>query len=88
MSYVAVDDVRATFDRALALDASPIAPPMDVPGVGSIAIIKDPTGAVIALARLDPHPGTSPALRPSVSEDDLRHRLSRPVTVRPEIVDA
>lgn len=33
--------------------------PMDIPGVGRIAILQDPTGAWIAVARFDQHPGTS-----------------------------
>jgi len=60
MTYVAVDDVDATAERAKSLGGSVVAPPMDVPNVGRMAVLKDPTGAVISIARFDQHPGTSP----------------------------
>lgn len=48
MSYVAVDDVDATTSKAGELGATVIRPPMDIPGVGRMSVIKDPTGAVFA----------------------------------------
>ena len=47
MSYLAVDDVDARVDKAKAAGASLIKPAFDVPGVGRIAILKEPGGAVI-----------------------------------------
>ena len=48
MSYVMVDDVDATTKKAEDLGATITRPPMDVPGVGRMSIIQDPTGAHIA----------------------------------------
>lgn len=47
MSYIAVDDVDARVDKAKAAGASVIKPVFDVPGVGRIAVLKEPGGAVI-----------------------------------------
>ena len=44
-AYVAVDDVDARVKRAEAAGAELMRPSIDVPGVGRIAILKDPTGA-------------------------------------------
>ena len=51
MSYVAVDDVDANAKLATELGATIIRGPMDVPNVGRICIIQDPTGAMIATFR-------------------------------------
>jgi predicted enzyme related to lactoylglutathione lyase len=48
MSYVAVDDVDENTKLAVDLGATVIRGPMDIPGVGRIAILQDPTGAMIA----------------------------------------
>jgi predicted enzyme related to lactoylglutathione lyase len=47
MPYLAVDDVDARLKVATASGASVIRPPFDVPGVGRIAILHQPGGAVI-----------------------------------------
>jgi uncharacterized protein len=47
MSYLAVDDVDARVNKATAAGATVVRPPFDVPGVGRIAIMKEPGGAVI-----------------------------------------
>jgi predicted enzyme related to lactoylglutathione lyase len=49
MNYVFVDDVDASTDKALALGAGVTRGPMDIPGVGRMSIVADPTGAHIAL---------------------------------------
>lgn len=59
MTYVAVDDVDDSAKRATALGAKLLAEPMDIPNVGRMACLQDPTGAAISIARFDPHPGTS-----------------------------
>ena len=46
-SYIAVDDVDARVEKATAAGATLKRPIFDVPGVGRIAIIVDPTGGVI-----------------------------------------
>ncbi|MDE2564546.1 MAG: VOC family protein [Burkholderiales bacterium] len=48
-SYVTVDDVDRTLARGAALGAKTLVPPMDVPGVGRMAVLQDPQGAVIHL---------------------------------------
>jgi len=47
--YLTVDDADARAGRALALGATPVADPYDVPGAGRAAVIADPTGARVAL---------------------------------------
>lgn len=59
MTYIAVDNVDTTVGRAQELGAKVMAEPMDVPEAGRIAVLQDPTGAVIAIAHFDKHPGTS-----------------------------
>ena len=44
--YVAVDDVDARLKNAVAAGATAMREPFEVPGVGRIAILKDPAGAV------------------------------------------
>jgi predicted enzyme related to lactoylglutathione lyase len=46
-AYIAVDDVDARVEQAKAAGAELLRPLFDVPGVGRIAILKDPTGAAI-----------------------------------------
>jgi predicted enzyme related to lactoylglutathione lyase len=46
-AYIAVDDVDARVAGATAAGATLLRPIFDVPGVGRIAIIKDPVGAAI-----------------------------------------
>ena len=47
MSYLAVDDVDARVKKAQAASATLMRPIFDVPGVGRIAILKEPGGAGI-----------------------------------------
>ena len=51
LSYVAVDDVDANAKLATELGATIIRGPMDIPNVGRICIIQDPTGGMIATFR-------------------------------------
>jgi predicted enzyme related to lactoylglutathione lyase len=46
-SYLSVDDVDARVDKATGAGAILRRPAFDIPGVGRIAIIEDPTGAAI-----------------------------------------
>lgn len=48
LNYVAVDDTPAATDKAKGLGATVLVPPMQV-GPGTMSIIKDPTGGVLAL---------------------------------------
>jgi uncharacterized protein len=45
MSYLAVDDVDARVEKALKAGAQLMKPLFDVPGVGRIAILREPAGA-------------------------------------------
>jgi predicted enzyme related to lactoylglutathione lyase len=47
MSYLAVDDVDARVKKATAAGATLMRPIFEVPGVGRIAILKEPGGAGI-----------------------------------------
>jgi uncharacterized protein len=44
--YITVDDVGATTDQCVALGGKVVMPAMDVPGVGRMAVLQDPQGAV------------------------------------------
>ena len=47
MAYIAVDDVDTRLKKAVAAGAQIIKPAFDVPGVGRIAILKQPGGGTI-----------------------------------------
>ena len=48
-SYVTVDNVDQTVQRCVALGGKSLMEPMDIPGVGRMAVIQDPQGAVLNL---------------------------------------
>ena len=48
-SYVTVDDVDARTARVAAAGGVVLAGPMDIPTVGRMSIIQDPTGGVIGI---------------------------------------
>lgn len=52
MIYVAVDDVDENAQLAEELGATLIKLPMDIPNVGRMCIIQDPTGAMIATFKM------------------------------------
>ena len=52
--YVAVEDVDATLAKAKELGGSVVLEAMDVPNVGRIAVIQDPTGAVLGVIKPSP----------------------------------
>ena len=47
MAYIAVDDIDARVAKATAAGAALMRPPFDIPGVGRIAIMREPGGAGI-----------------------------------------
>ena len=49
MSYLGVADIDAATARVPDLGGAVIAPPFDIPGVGRMSVITDPTGAVVSL---------------------------------------
>ena len=48
-SYIAVEDVELCAKRAPLLGGSVVVSPHDVPGVGRICVVADPTGAIAHL---------------------------------------
>ena len=48
-SYIAVDDVEDCARRAPSIGGSVVVPPHDVPDVGRICVVADPTGAIAHL---------------------------------------
>jgi len=49
LSYLSVDDVDESHQRALDLGATGCVPPTDIPGKGRFAVLTDPAGAVFGL---------------------------------------
>jgi len=49
MAYIKVDDVDGAAARVEAAGGKVMQPPFDIPTVGRIAMIADPTGAVIGI---------------------------------------
>ncbi len=47
--YVQVEDLQATLEKAKSLDGETLVPPTPIPGIGSMALFKDPEGNVIGL---------------------------------------
>jgi uncharacterized protein len=47
--YITVDDVGRTIDRCTALGGKLLVPAMEVPGVGRMAVLQDPQGAVFSV---------------------------------------
>jgi len=56
-SYVTVESVDATAERAAGLGGTLLAPPFDVMDVGRMAVVQDPTGAVVCLWEARGHIG-------------------------------
>ena len=54
MVYYGVSDVNASFAKAKQLGAGVIREPWTVPGVGTIAILKDPQGGAFSIIKGDP----------------------------------
>ena len=57
LPYVAVDDADAALARAKELGGKVHAGPYDIPGVGRMGVIEDPTGAVLAVMKAIPPTG-------------------------------
>jgi uncharacterized protein len=49
--YVTVEDVDATIRQAEQLGGSLIMPPMEIDGVGRMAVLKDPQGATFSVIK-------------------------------------
>lgn len=59
-SFVEVDDVDARLAKAVAAGATVLRPPEDVPGVGRVAVLRDPTGAAIGWMTAPPEDSAPP----------------------------
>lgn len=57
MSYVSVDDVDASTEKAKSLGASVQSEPSDVGPMGRMAVLADPQGAAFAMWQAKEHPG-------------------------------
>ena len=57
IAYVGVEDINASTEKAKSLGATVLNGPMEIPNVGWATILKDPTGAVIALFQQNPSHG-------------------------------
>ncbi len=57
LPYVHVDDVDATAARAKRMGGVVTAGPEDIPGVGRVAVLRDPTGASLAVIKPNPREG-------------------------------
>ena len=56
LPYVGVEDINAATEKAVSLGATVHKGPMEIPNVGWMSILVDPTGATIAL--FQPKPGS------------------------------
>ena len=59
LAYVGVEDINASTDKAKSLGATVLNGPAEIPNVGWFTVLKDPTGAMIAL--FQPKPSHKPA---------------------------
>jgi hypothetical protein len=57
--YVWVDDVDAVAGKAVSAGGQMLAPPMDIPEVGRMAVLLDPAGAAFALFKGSGHQGAA-----------------------------
>jgi len=48
LTYISVEDLDASVQRAVALGATVLNPAVDIPEVGAFAVLADPTGAVFS----------------------------------------
>ncbi len=52
MLYIAVANLRSTLEAAQALDAKVIRPATEMPGVGTVATLTDPKGAIFSVIQM------------------------------------
>ena len=52
--YLSVDDAGAATSTAKDLGGQVIMPPMELPNVGTIVVLQDPTGAVFTVMQAAP----------------------------------
>ncbi|MGI5917905.1 MAG: VOC family protein [Anaerolineae bacterium] len=54
IAYIGVEDVDAAVQRAQSLGGEILLPPVDVPGFGRAAVLRDPQGAAFGLFTVQP----------------------------------
>jgi predicted enzyme related to lactoylglutathione lyase len=47
LTSIEVTDIDRRFAEALSLGATAVTPPHDVPGIGRVATLRDPTGGLV-----------------------------------------
>jgi hypothetical protein len=57
LAYIGVDDINTATEKAKSLGATIHKGPMEIPNIGWMTILADPTGATIALFQPKPHGG-------------------------------
>jgi predicted enzyme related to lactoylglutathione lyase len=57
LGYICTEDIDASVGKSASLGGQTMAAPFEVPGVGRMSVMQDPTGAVFALLQLSEHPG-------------------------------
>ena len=65
LSYIAVENASRSADRARALGGEVLVEPFDVLDVGRMALVQDPTGAVVALWEARRHAGAGIVREPN-----------------------
>jgi len=59
LSYIYAEDVDALVEKSESLGAKTMAEPFDVPGVGRMAMVMDPTGAMFSIFNPSQHGGAA-----------------------------
>jgi len=67
LSYVAVENLDKTVAKARSLGAQILEARIDIPGMGSMALLADPTGAMLGLWEPAPRPAP-PAEKPAAKK--------------------
>jgi len=71
MGYVTTPDAEATVARAASLGGQAVVPPFPIPTVGTIAVLRDPQGAVFSLLQPETDMPARPPERGDVSWCEL-----------------
>ena len=74
LPYVGVADVGESSERAVEIGGNVLMPPMEIPGVGRIAVLTDPAGAPFAV--FDPEEGMEPPEEPRGVGEFSWHELA------------
>lgn len=81
LSYIAVENVAETADKAVSLGGTVVAPAMDVQDLGRMAVIQDPSGALFALWQARAHAGSGLVNEPgALTWNELATRHTDTVT--------